>query len=104
MSGIFGGVEKSAWPVLDLSFDPFPFKDDNGFGGFGVTMGGDDGAWGKAAKEEASPGDGVMRKVGEFYPRIRTWFPEGGIGEASGGEHKRRMPREFLLTISGIVG
>mgnify|MGYP007062755139 CR=1 FL=1 len=95
MDGIFRGIEKRARAVLDVSFDPLSFEDDDRLGGLRVAMGGDGSSRGEFAQEEASAVGGVVRKVGEFNPGKGAGFPHGGVGEANGWKHRITMPERF---------
>ena len=94
VDGVFRGVEKGAWAVLHISFDPLSLEDDDRFGGLGVAMSGDDGAWGELAQQESGAVGGVVGKVSKLNPRIGAGFPHGCVGKADGWKHGTNLAYE----------
>ena len=84
-------MEKGTGAVFDVPFDPYSLEDDYGFGGLGMTMCRNDGAWCELAKKESSTVVGVMREVGKFDSRVGAGLPHGGIGKANRWEHFESM-------------
>ena len=87
-------MEKGAGAVFDVPFDPFSLEDDYGFGGLGMTMCRNDGAWGELAKKESSTVGGVMRKVGKFDSRVGAGLPHGCVRKTYGWKHDPKMEDE----------
>jgi hypothetical protein len=54
MDSIFRGIKKRAWAVLDISFDPLSFEDNDRLGRLGVAMSRDGGSRGKLSEEKPS--------------------------------------------------
>ena len=61
MDGVFWGIQEGARSIFHISFDPFSFENDHGFGGLGMAVSRNHGAGGKFPKQESGSVGRVIR-------------------------------------------
>ena len=96
MDGVFRGMQEGARPVFDISFDPFSFENDDGFGGLGMAVSGNHCSRGKFSEQEPGSIGRVMGEVDKFDPWVGAGFPQCRVGESDGWKH------DFIM--SGRIG